>query len=188
MAGHSGGTCYGGDFVVKTTDGGATWQSADIEFGGWSVRSWLKMLDRTTWFRLTEDSGSDCYPYDPTYKLSKTTDAGTTWLGVGDLPRWASADEGATYIAPDGGLMIVVGEAGHIARSTDGGATWVDVPSPFTDDLSWVALADGTTGWAAGPGGTVLRTGDGGLTWTRQQINTTPTSPGWPRSVPTMRF
>ncbi len=69
--------------------------------------------------------------------------------------------------------MIVVGEAGHIARSTDGGATWVDVPSPFTDDLSWVALADSAVGWAAGAGGAVFHTGDGGLTWTRQQINTT---------------
>ena len=163
MAGHS---PWGGR--VKTTDGGVTWQSANIGYG-----VWLKMLDRTTWFRLTVDGGSNCYPYDRTYKLSKTTDAGTTWMGVGDLPRWASATEGGTYIAPDGRFMIVVGEAGQIARSTDGGATWVDVPSPFTDDLSWVALADGTTGWAAGAGGAVLHTGDGGLTWTRQPINTT---------------
>ena len=56
--------------------------------------------------------------------------------------------------------MIVVGEAGNIARSTDGGATWLGGSSPFTDDLSWVALADGMAGWAVGAGGAVLRTGE----------------------------
>ncbi len=151
---------------VKTTDGGSTWQPADIEVG-----QWLKMQDRTTWFRLTPDTSSPyCYPYGQTDKLSKTTDAGATWVAVGNLPSWTGS---GPYIAPDGRFMVVVGGAGHIARSTDGGATWVDVPSPFTDHLSWVAFANSAVGWAAGAGGTVLRTGDAGLTWTRQQTNTT---------------
>ena len=77
-----GSTWYGGPFAFKTTDGGATWESARTEFGA-GERRWLKMLDRTTWFRLTAEGGWECYPYDRTYKLSKTTDAGSTWLGAG---------------------------------------------------------------------------------------------------------
>ena len=155
-----------GETSIKTTDGGGTWLPTNIEYG-----YWLKMLDRSAWFRLTASSASDsCYTFRPTGKLSKTTDAGTNWTKLGDFPLWA---RGGPYIAPDGRFMVVVGEAGHIARSTDGGATWVDVPSPFADDLSWVAFANSAVGWAAGAGGAVFRTGDGGLTWTRQQINTT---------------
>ncbi len=142
---------------------------------------WLKMLDRTHGFRLTPGGSSGC---GFRVRLSKTTDAGATWMEVGDLPSWRIVycpwcdsiwlqTSSGVYIAPDGNTLVVVGEVGHIARSTDGGATWSDVPTPFTDDLSWVAFADGAVGWAAGAGGAVLHTSDGGLTWARQQLDTT---------------
>ena len=156
-----------GRISVRTTDGGSTWHPSSL---GVVNGAWMKMLDRTRWFRLNSP-----------YRLSKTTDAGNTWSDVGRLPSWAILPGGLTdfrksgpYIAPDGRFMIVVGEAGRIAHSTDGGGTWVEAPSsPVTNDLSWVALADSTFGWAAGAGGAVLHTSDGGLTWARQQISTT---------------
>ena len=159
-------TAMEGRLSVRTTDGGSTWRPSSI---GIINGSWMKMLDRTRWFRLNTP-----------YRLSKTTDAGNTWSEVGRLPGWAilpsyltDYHRGGPYIAPDGRFMIVVGEAGRIARSTDGGLTWVEVPLPSTDDLSWVALADDSAGWAAGANGAVLHTNNGGLAWTRQQISTT---------------
>jgi photosystem II stability/assembly factor-like uncharacterized protein len=154
-----------GDWTLKTTDGGVTWRSTGLGYG-----TWLKMLDRTRWFRINTP-----------YRLSITTDGGNTWTAGGRLPGWALLPASMTdfsksgpYVAPDGKFMVVVGQTGQIARSTDGGATWVDVPSsPVTNDLSWVALADSTFGWAAGADGAVLHTSDGGLTWARQQISTT---------------
>lgn len=154
------GWAFGGDWLtggtslqIKTTNGGVTWQPVNIGIG-----SWLKMLDRTRWYRLA-----------PLYKLERTTNSGSSWTGAGRLPTWAHPP----YIAPDGKFMVVVGQAGHIARSTDGGATWIEVASPVTTDLNVVALADDAVGWAAGAGGVVLRTDDRGLTWTRQQSGTT---------------
>ncbi len=172
--------------TFKTTDGGHTWERAGYDGylgeGWW----WRKILDRTNGFRLVGADDAFCY-WPETWlqvTLSKTTDAGTTWMEVGDLPRWAHGPlgppwrsgyvGGGPYVSPDGNTLVVVGEAGHIARSTDGGATWTDVATPLADDLSWVAFADSATGWAAGPGGVVLRTSDGGLTWARQPLSTTP--------------
>ncbi len=60
---------------------------------------------------------------------------------------------------------VIVGQAGMIKRSTDGGYTWTSVSSGQTSDLNNVYFLDANTGWAVGTEGIVIKTTDGGLTW-----------------------
>jgi photosystem II stability/assembly factor-like uncharacterized protein len=62
----------------------------------------------------------------------------------------------------------VVGEAGQILKTADGGTTWVPQTSQVTADLRHVRFANSTTGWVIGDDGVALRTTDGGASWTRQ--------------------
>ncbi len=66
----------------------------------------------------------------------------------------------------------VVGEAGTILRTTDGGTTWVPQISGVTETLLAVAFTDASNGTAAGQLGVILKTSDGGKTWTRQESGT----------------
>jgi photosystem II stability/assembly factor-like uncharacterized protein len=63
------------------------------------------------------------------------------------------------------GLIIVVGERGHILSSRDDGRTWRQATVPTRVTLTGVFLHDQHLGWAVGHDGVILRTRDGGNTW-----------------------
>jgi photosystem II stability/assembly factor-like uncharacterized protein len=65
----------------------------------------------------------------------------------------------------------VVGDAGTILRTTNGGAIWATQSSGTTNTLRGVSFTDNNTGTAVGDGGgggRILRTTNGGETWTLQ--------------------
>jgi photosystem II stability/assembly factor-like uncharacterized protein len=64
---------------------------------------------------------------------------------------------------------FVVGYAGTILETTDGGFTWVKHPSGVETALYDVHFADDQRGWISGQEGVILGTDDGGKTWTRQE-------------------
>jgi photosystem II stability/assembly factor-like uncharacterized protein len=64
----------------------------------------------------------------------------------------------------------VVGGAGMIFASTDGGATWARQASGVTGDLVSVACTDAKHAWALSPSGQIAATSDGGATWRRQSV------------------
>ena len=65
----------------------------------------------------------------------------------------------------------IVGKAGKIFKTTDGGSNWFLQTSGTTNNLTSVAFADVNRGWVVGEFGIILRTTDGGSNWTA--INTT---------------
>jgi photosystem II stability/assembly factor-like uncharacterized protein len=67
------------------------------------------------------------------------------------------------------GMLVVVGERGHILRSTDQGSTWEQAEVPTRANLTGVYFHDASVGWAVGHDGVILKTVDGGLTWERQR-------------------
>jgi photosystem II stability/assembly factor-like uncharacterized protein len=67
----------------------------------------------------------------------------------------------------------MVGEAGTLARSDDGGTTWVAVPSPYTGSyFGIVRTADGAL-LIFGMRGSVYRSADAGATWQQVPMDTT---------------
>ncbi|MEP0545295.1 MAG: YCF48-related protein [Rhodothermales bacterium] len=188
---------YGNGFVIKTTDGGASWTQISSGTG-----SHLADVDRFADGRLITvgDNG---------VVLTKTGDA--PWRQVApftsldlvavqavDSERVATVDEdGLVYQSADGGASWnaaaaapanldasdvhftseldgwVIG-SGAIGRAlfhtTDGGATWTPVPG-FGG--AYVAVdIEGTHGWAANTSGRYYYSHDGGATWTQGELPT----------------
>jgi photosystem II stability/assembly factor-like uncharacterized protein len=70
-------------------------------------------------------------------------------------------------VAARDGLLVTVGERGHILISRDGGRSWTQADVPTRALLTGVVMHDARLGWAVGHDQVVLRTRDGGLTWER---------------------
>ena len=90
-----------------------------------------------------------------------------TWVRLADPFPSVQSHSGIATFGVSG--VAVVGDAGMVAVSTNGGATW-DAPraSDTTVDLSGVAFSDANRGWAVGAAGTIIATTDGGATWNPQ--------------------
>ena len=66
---------------------------------------------------------------------------------------------------------FVVGYAGKILETADGGRTWDVRPSGVDTALYAVDFTDDRHGWIAGQEGVILHTADGGKTWQPQESN-----------------
>ncbi|MCB1877958.1 MAG: hypothetical protein KDH88_18440 [Chromatiales bacterium] len=63
------------------------------------------------------------------------------------------------------GLMVAVGERGHVLISNDGGQNWTQSASPTRATLTAVFAHDPRLIWAVGHDAVILRSSDGGLNW-----------------------
>ena len=69
---------------------------------------------------------------------------------------------------------MIVGEAGIVLQTANGGQQWSSQPSVTFNYLYGVSFTDANTGTAVGyenPDGTILRTTDGGNTWLGNQAD-----------------
>lgn len=92
---------------------------------------------------------------------------------VGELPMLETtitfADKFFDVAAIDNERAVIVGYAGKILYTEDGGTTW-EIRDAGTDlALYSVDFVDPEHGWIVGQNGLILRTTDGGRTWERQR-------------------
>jgi photosystem II stability/assembly factor-like uncharacterized protein len=139
-----------GDMVLlKTTDGGDTWDVQTTTFT-------MRML----WF---VDADSGCAAGGNT--LMRTTDGGETW----DPCDPATAGWLSTLYFVDALHGWIAGGGGFVGVTTDGGRTWAAQATGTTRNVIGAHFLDANTGWyvARNPG-TIAATADGGATWTFQ--------------------
>jgi photosystem II stability/assembly factor-like uncharacterized protein len=159
--------------VLRTTDGGATWEKLTVTTDVLDFRD-IDAVDARTAYVLSIGNG-------PASRIYKTTDAGATWT-----MQFKNDDAKAFYDAMsfwDRNHGIAIGDSinGHfcIMTTENGGQTWVRVPSSvlppalenegaFAASGTNIALFGKSHAWigtGAGAKARVLRTVDRGRTW-----------------------
>lgn len=144
--------------VLRTRDGGASWQLVSGDFANPDGFHWYTMADAGGVTFVAGEGGL----------LNRSTDGGETWelLDAGY--------DGSFFggLAPASGGMLLYGLRGNIFRTDDGGDTWRSVRAKSTSTLTGGAeLADGTI-VLVGANGAVLRSTDGGESFVRVDSGT----------------
>jgi photosystem II stability/assembly factor-like uncharacterized protein len=177
--------------VFRTADGGGSWVEATPPMVA-SSASEVGSLAAAGFF-LNTDSAWVTYQFSNTTKVPanpvvwRTADGGRTWQASSPLN---TSDLNETYLVsnvffatPSAGWILIHVGAGmnhdYVAlyRSTDGGASWLRVIDPYTDQgiqgctKTGLVFSDGSNGWLTGncngvaPGALLFQTVDGGATW-----------------------
>ncbi|MCD6023775.1 MAG: Mucin-22 [Fibrobacteria bacterium] len=148
-AGYVTGTFQGGldapldPVLMKTVNMGKTWTQASLPI----ALNQVQFLDANTGFGVSGD------------RLYKSLTAGVNWdslasgLPSGSL-RFLSASVG-----------YAVGANGRIARTTNGGFAWTDLPSGTTKRLNALSAVGTDVVYAAGDSGVVVKTTNAGASW-----------------------
>ncbi len=175
----TGWACGGGGRVVRTYDGGASWEI---------------VLNQTGYLRSIEFSDAlhgICGSLDSL--VYRTTDGGDTWTEISD--QLAQPIQGICGIsAPTPDVFYgsgVVFTPAFVVKSTDAGATWSHIDmSAHSEMLIDVHFFDADTGlvtggsWSNNSGMQILRTTDGGATWTEVLNTGTGQEWGWKLQSP----
>jgi photosystem II stability/assembly factor-like uncharacterized protein len=132
------GIITGNNSALRTSDGGATWQSvANFPAGSWS---YLDFIDGLNGYAGANGA------------CAATTDGGLTWVvrsGYPDCPIMFGMDFRDVNVGLAGGILATTSESG-IFKTTDGGRTWAMKSPNAANDVLWLtstrAIADfGTT-------------------------------------------
>lgn len=175
--------------ITRSTDNGVTWSQSVID----SVRLTCLGTDKNgVWILGTEagavrrstDNGATWAPvtvpgiigFAP--GIRAVTDGLGTWVLAGSTKAARSTDNGVTWVAlPDftnaiygmatdgNGVWVACGSNGAIYRSSDNGASWGSVTSPFGTALVYAVATDGNGVWVAVSSSHYSRSTDNGVTW-----------------------
>jgi len=169
-----GGTAFGEHkaCIVKTVDGGLTWDSLTANvITGYGLQA-IDFLDEQIGFVASDLNG-----------VMKTVDGGTTFQSSnGTIEGWVLT---LTFVNAQVGFAAVelgLGSGTYsytIYRTADQGATWtpvhVDVMTNVTGlshrRINKIQFVDDDNGFAVGGNGTFLRTVDGGLIWSVSSLS-----------------
>ena len=160
-----------GGFMVKSTNGGATWSTA-VQLGTAS-----KIYD----IKVDASLGSDIVLVGTNVGLYRSTDGGSTYAAVASIAAstkvWSITKTSAGWLAA---IQSTANSAGALYLSTDLGATWSAVSVTALIGAGRITLAVGapndnvTYAYCAITAGTaqfdLLRSSDGGLSWTALAI------------------
>src|ERR1044072_154393 len=172
-----------GATVLRTTDGGATWNKLNVTNEALDFRD-IDAIDAQTAYVLSIGNG-------PASRIYKTIDGGATWtMQFKNDDAKAFLDAISFWDANHG---VVFGDSVdgqfYILTTQDGGGTWRRVPpatlpraleneGAFAASRTNIAVFGKTHAWigtGAAAKARVLRTSDGGHTW---QVTDTPLAAG----------
>jgi photosystem II stability/assembly factor-like uncharacterized protein len=155
--------------ILRSEDGGKTWQSVDIatdvdlyrvffvnKLEGWTAGGRIRMAPTNDQMRHDQCGG---YGY-----IFHTTDGGKTWqCQYGQRGRHLFGlyftDENTGYAC---------GERGVLLKTEDGGVHWKQYPTTGTRRwLYGITFKDKINGFIVGESETVLKTTDGGKSWAK---------------------
>lgn len=144
--------CSGAGMVLKSTDGGLTWQASGPEY--------LVLILDLHFYDTSTGVG-----VGSAGRVIRTTDGGATWDSI---------PSNTTYVMNDldvqGDVMVACGWWGRTIRSTDAGLSWTEIQVGNIEHRSVSLLPSGQG--LLGTDGRILGTDDMGLTWHLRHIGT----------------
>jgi photosystem II stability/assembly factor-like uncharacterized protein len=140
------------EVVLRTRDGGLTWER--VHHAPEHERPQLDV-----WF-ADERTGLAVGAYGG---VLATSDGGDTWTP--GIARGGD-DFHLNQVAAADGTLFLAGEAGHLYRSDDKGATWQTLPSPYEGSFFGLLPRPDGSLLAFGLRGHLFRSTDGGRSWT----------------------
>ncbi|MCK9425814.1 MAG: YCF48-related protein [Ignavibacteriaceae bacterium] len=148
----AGGTTSSG-FLLKTINGGTTWDNVGKDFLG-QVYS-FDVVNADVWYAGTG-----------TNKLFKTTDAGATFVEQTQSVIVSTSTDYNDMGFVDANNGYAVSSGGGIIKTTDGGTTWVTGNTPFGTTGIWaVKVFNPQKVIAVGASAKAYITTDGGTSW-----------------------
>ncbi|MEW6554600.1 MAG: YCF48-related protein [Actinomycetota bacterium] len=147
-----------GGLIVKTADGGATWdyQWSDLQAAPDAppLRDICAVNAEVAW--ICGDGGA----------VLLTEDGGATWQDKSiAVPMQSFRLLGISALNRN--VAWVVGQDNSVYRTSDGGGNWTPCPLPgAAKDITAVSALGNQEAWVAGNGRTAAVTTDGGATWT----------------------
>ncbi len=160
------GWCFGSQNVstnatIHTTDGGATWTA--VPFPSW-IYTWDGFAARDSlevWMLADLQMDNVMRPF-------RSTDGGLNWL-----PSECGFSVTDINITRNGSVWLV-GAFSQIARSSNGGETWINQRSLVTGAGFYGAVAANERVWAVGEGAVILHSDNGGSYWYPQPSGAPP--------------
>lgn len=140
--------------IIKTTDGGSSWYNIETNYNK-TIRT------------IGSYSGEKIIAAGDSGLIIISTDFGETWETIQsgtDKKFW-----GIQFITEQIGWLV--GEGSSAFKTTDGGITWINQPTPLNGYPYWdVSFLDTSFGYICTNLGGILRTTDGGLSWDVTQV------------------
>lgn len=154
-------------YFIKTTDGGATWQSTDMSAYAGSLID-VYFTDPMNGIVV---GGTNATQTAGQAVILATSDGGATWTerfrssGNDTESEWAWK---ISFPTPEVGYVSVEYNTGtfngKVLKTTDGGLTWQELPVPGGNSMQGVGFLTADIGWTSGRGTDKVTT-DGGITW-----------------------
>lgn len=181
-------------YLLKTEDGGATWERLDLDgVGDRLVRfafakdgSGVAMGEGGAIWQLQGDGVSWIRKELPIRYLildgQFLTDSRSVLVGGGgtvliskEKDEWVPSEQGPNTKSRLNSVFFLnenlgwtVGTNGQIYKTDNGGRSWISQASGLTSTLVDVYFADSQRGFVVGESGRILETSDGGATWISQ--------------------
>jgi len=149
--------------VLKTIDGGVTWDSIPTEIN-YTIRS-VYFANQDTGIIVGGDK--DYLSHNGYIWIS--TDGGNTWSYTNQLLYSTVFNSVFFYDTQRG---YVVGDYSTIMQTTDGGKNWKNVYDNYYGEFYSVFFTSPDVGYAVGGAGTILTTNNGGSDWNDMNSNT----------------
>lgn len=141
-------------FILKTNDGGETWENVGYNF-------------KAQVYSFAMPSANVWYVGNSINQIYKTTDGGATFTKQTHPIVSTTTDfNDMSFVSVDTGYAVSSG--GKIIKTVNGGATWTDANTPFGTSGVWsLYTPTASKVIAVGASAKAFMTTDGGTTWTQ---------------------